>query len=498
MSRFPSWRKALAVPVALTLAFGSALLATAPASAAPEDLTVTSPESGDTVESRTVVFAGTGTEGSLVAVTDAEGTPLPGTTPATVTAGLWTTTATYDDDAAIEQTAFVEQTTADLADGETSVTFSLPAAVVPDPEIEFAITSPEDGDTLESRTVEITGTGTDDSAVVLTDADGAVLPGTTAATVVDGAWTATATYPEDAIVDQSITATQVTELVETGEDTIAVTLPDAALPDPEPEAEFAITSPEDGADLDSYTVVFEGTGTNGSTVDLLDYDDEPLAGADTATVSGGVWSITVEFPEDADPFQFVTAVQTTDGEEEYAYVAFYFPYELLPAPVITSPANGETVEGDQVTFTGTATPGTDVLVAIIPTSELEELEELGDEMSANARAAAEPSDPEDPIAVDENGDWTVTYALAPDDYTVAAILVDLEQGLLLSDVSEFVEFSLIAAAAVDNPGDGNGDDDGEGLAVTGSESGGFVGLAGAFLLAGVLALAARTRFARTE
>jgi hypothetical protein len=173
----------------------------------------------------------------------------------------------------------------------------------------------------------------------------------------------------------------------------------------------------------------------------------------------------------------------------------------VSAPVITSPANGETVEGDQVTFTGTATPGTDVLVAIIPTSELEELEELeelGDEMSANARAAAEPSDPEDPIAVDENGDWTVTYALAPDDYTVAAILVDLEQGLLLSDVSEFVEFSLIAAAAVDNPGDGNGDDDGEGLAVTGSESGGFVGLAGAFLLAGVLALAARTRFARTE
>lgn len=496
VSRFPSWRRALAVPAVLSLALGGALLAAAPASAAPEDLTIVSPGPGDVTTSRTVVFSGTGTDGSTVDVLDADGVALPGTTSVVVDGGEWETTATYADDATVEQTAYVEQTTADAPDGADSVTFELPAV-----EADFEITSPADNAVLTSRTVVFLGTGADDSVVTLTDGNGAPLPGTTPVTVADGAWTTTATYANTATVAQKVTATQTTGETETGEQTISLTLPAVAPePEPEPEIEFAITSPEDEAVLDSLTVVFTGTGTSGSTVDLLDINGEPIVGATGIEIVDGAWTVTVVFPEGSDPFQIITAIETTGEEIREAYVFFELPYEYLPAPVITSPTNGETVVGDQVTFTGTGEPGSNVLVGVIPTSELEEIEDaIASEIAADSgdlSRAAEPSDPEDPIIVGADGTWTVTYALAPEDYTVAAVLFDPESGIITSDISEFVEFSLVAAVAVDNPDDGNGP--GEGLAVTGSESTGFLGLAGALLLAGVLALAARSRFARTE
>jgi hypothetical protein len=499
VSRTPSWRKIFAVPAALSLALGGALLGAAPASAAPEDLTVTSPETGAVLESRSVTFAGTGTEASTITVVDANGVALAGTAPATVTGGEWSIPATFAEDAAVDQTVTVQQTTAGAPDGSEPVSFQLPAVEEEPEPVAFAISSPADGATLTSRTVVFTGTGADDSVVTLTDGNGAALPGTAPVTVTDGAWTTTATYANSATVAQKVTATQTTGEVETGEQTISLALPAVEPePEPEPEIEFAITSPEDESVLDSLTVVFTGTGTSGSTVDLLDIDGEPIADATTVIVDGA-WTITVVFPEGSDPFQLITAVETTGTETREAYVLFELPYEYLPAPVITSPTNGETVVGDQVTFTGTGEPGANVLLGVIPTSELEELEDAiadeADAASGDLSRAAEPSDPEDPIVVGEDGTWTVTLALVPEDYTVAAALIDPEEGLILSEISEFVEFSLVAAVAAADPTDPTRP--GDGLAVTGSESTGVIGLAAALLLAGGILLAVRSRVERS-
>jgi hypothetical protein len=216
----------------------------------------------------------------------------------------------------------------------------------------------------------------------------------------------------------------------------------------------------------------------------------------------------VTFPEDAEALQVVTATQTTDGVQTGEVpLAFALPVELAPAPTITSPTNGELIVGDRVTFTGTGEPGANVLLLVVPTALLAELEEqlaselgggLGSGTDARAAAAAEPiepADPSDPILVDANGAWTVTVALPPEEYTAVAVLIDPETGLPTSEPSAEVQFSLVAAAAVAGPGDGTGADadggNGEGLAVTGSDSAGAIGLAAALLLAGVMALASR-------
>jgi hypothetical protein len=499
-----SWRKALALPAVLSLALGGALVAAAPASAAPTDLVVTAPLSGATLDSRVVVFSGSGTEDSVITIVDAEGTALAGTAPVTVDGGAWTTTATFPDAADVAQSVTVLQTTAGAPDGEAPVNFALPAAE-PAP-VEFTVTAPLGGTTVATRDVLFEGTGSDGSTVSIVDATATVLAEDVL--VVDGAWSTTVTFAADAPVDQTVTITQTTGEVTDGEETITIELP-AAVEVPGPgdgdNAEFEITSPEEGADVDSFVVTISGTGTSGSTVELLDgATDAPLPVDGPIVVVDGEWTATVTYPDDAFYIQDVYATQTTEGEISGEYYTYFFlPFEMFDAPTITSPAQDETVVGDQVTFTGTGEPGTSVLLFIIPTALLEELEESLEEELATADsravAAAEPSDPEDPILVAEDGTWTVTLALEPDDYTAAAILIDdPESGFPVSEPSAEVSFSLVAAVAVDGPGAGDGDGDGEGLAVTGSESTGFLGLAAALLLAGAVLMVANRRIARVE
>lgn len=524
MFKKSSWRKVLALPAALSLALGGALLAASPAAAAPGALTVTSPTGNTQVDSRTVTFSGGGSNGSSVTVVDPEGDIDPVPTPALVVDGRWTLSVTFAADAAQQQTVTVQQLTDGAVDDDTTISFRLPAAPTPEPVL-FEITKPTEGEKLTSRTVEIAGTGVEGATVVLTDLNGAALPGTGELTIVDGAWSATVTFPDDAATLQAVRATQTAENGDQLEDTVSFALP-AVVPPPAPDVEFTITSPTEEAELESRTVEFTGTGTTGSTVELIDDYGDTLNIAPIVVVDGE-WSATIEFAEDADEFQYVTAVQTTDGEETgEASVFFSFVVELLPAPSITSPSNGETVVGDQVTFEGTGEPGANVMVFIIPTSLLEELEEdladefeselrstgtdtleraaaeLGAELGAGAdlqaavEAAAEPVDPTEPIVVGANGAWSVTIALPADDYTALAILIDgPETGYPISEPSNEVAFSLVAAAAP-GAGPGAGDGPGDGLAVTGNESTGFLGLAAVLAALGAVLVVASRRAGR--
>jgi hypothetical protein len=288
---------------------------------------------------------------------------------------------------------------------------------------------------------------------------------------------------------------------------VTFALPAAVVvPEPEEDVEFAFTSPAEGEELDSRTVAITGTGTNGSTIRLFDGDGREFGTDFPVIVADGVWQTTFIYPEASSPIQFLDATQITDGEETaYASTYFFLPYDLVDPPVITSPTDGETIAGDRVTFTGIGEPGADLLLLVIPTDELEGDEAQSDELEGAMRlsqqrvaAAAEPSDPEDPVIVDENGQWTVTYELEPDDYTTAAIQLDAESGFPISDLSELVAFALVPAVAVDNPDEGTDDGPGEGLAVTGSESTGFLGLAAVLLVAGAALVVVNRRVARFE
>jgi LPXTG-motif cell wall-anchored protein len=367
----------LAVPAILALTAGGLAVSATAANAAPPTLTVTAPTEGQTVDSRTVTFTGTGTDGSTVNVLDTNGDRVPGTTAAVVSGGVWTTTGTYDEDAPVAQTVDVNQVTGGSGGGEVTVDFTLP------PAFNFSVTSPTEGETLDSRTVTFTGTGTDGSTVNVLDTNGDRVPGTEAAVVSDGVWTTTGTYADDAPVAQTVNVNQVTG----------------------------------------------GAGRGEVTVD------------------------------------------------------FTLPPVLIPAPAITSPTNGQTVVGDAVTFTGTGVPGKNILLVVVPT-------ELVNSLQSNAEQV--PDNPADPIVVDADGNWTVTLALPPHDYTAEAAEVRLENGVVtdvLSDPSAPVEFILVAATVAPaniTPASGT-------LANTGSAPMGFIGLASLLLAAGAALLITRKK-----
>jgi hypothetical protein len=222
-----TWKKMAAVAAVIALSSAGALLGTSAAQAAPADLSVTSPTSGQTVASRTVTFTGTGTSGSRINVLDENGDRIPGTGSTTVVNGTWSTQGTYADDAPVAQTVYVNQLTGFSGDGEISVSFSLPA-----PKPVFSVTSPKSGETVDSRTITFTGTGENGSFVNVLDENGDRIPGTGSAVVSNGVWSTTGTYPADAPVAQTITAFQTTGFSGNGEISVSFSLPASVVPSP--------------------------------------------------------------------------------------------------------------------------------------------------------------------------------------------------------------------------------------------------------------------------
>jgi hypothetical protein len=396
MTRTFSLRKALAVPAILSLALGGALLTASSASAAEAGLTVTSPAQGSTVDSRTVTVSGSVDGYATVIVYAADGTTELGRTNVNGDFGVATpyqvTLPAYADDAPTSQTIEVGGILGGSGIPQVERTFTLPAS-------NFGLT---------------------------------------------------------------------------------------------------VTSPTEGQALDSRTVTFTGTGTNGSTVNVLDGDGNRISGTDAAVVSGGNWSTTGTYADDAAIDQTVYVNQVTGGAGRGTVTrAFTLPAPaLLAAPVITSPTNGQALTGSAVTFTGTGKPGANVALVIAPTALV----------NAQAKAKAAPADPTDPIVVDASGNWTVTLALQPNDYTVVAAEVTLDgDGNLIAVISEPstpVEFTLTAAAvapivvvtpttpAATTPSTTKASGQ---LAETGLDATAFIGLSALLLLAGSVLMIARRK-----
>jgi len=105
-------------------------------------------------------------------------------------------------------------------------------------------------------------------------------------------------------------------------------------------------------------------------------------------------------------------------------------------PTITTPADGASLTGEEVTFTGTGPAGANIALGVTPDSALEPTDGV----------SAQADDPADPIIVDENGLWEVTLALTPDTYVAQAIAFTGEENPVFSDPSAPVSSTLAAAA----------------------------------------------------
>lgn len=365
----------------------------------------------------------------------------------------------------------------------------------------FTVLVPQPGSTSLNRTVLFAGSGTDGSIVTVTAADGSPLPGSTPIPVTGGAWTATVTFADDAATDQTVVITQTTAGAANGSETVSFVLPAPGVVVP-----FEIVTPAEGESQPTRTVVVSGTGTEGSVITVAGSDGQPLAAP--TVVTAGLWVAPVTFADDAPTTQTITVTQTTpEGANEDATVSFQLPpAPALPAPVITSPAEGETVTGTQVTFRGTGQPGAFIGLVVLPSALVTEPTEgaptapaAGDEpaMAAAAAPAAAPApaNPADPIPVGADGTWTVTLALTAEDYTAVAIQsADAAGATGLSDPSARVSFSLRAPAPVAVPAVAASGPAPRVLAATGGEDvTGLFGIGILVMLAGATAVVTSNR-----
>lgn len=443
-----SWRKLLVVPAVLSLALGGALLTATSASAAPGNLVVTSPTSGQTSPTRDVEFSGTAVAGSKIVIhQDNQAGAVLETVETVPASGAWSVDHVYAADAPVAQTAFIDGVVGGSGFSDAkSVSFALPA-----PAAQLTVTSPTAGQYVTSRTVTVTGTGIPTANIALVPSAGT--PTTGILVGADGSWTGQVTFPADVDRAQSITVNQIQGGAGRGSQTVNVNLPATQT--------LVVTTPKDGDTAATRTVTFSGTGTAGSRVSLD--GDFPLV---QATVGDdGAWSVDVTFAEDAATSQSVRLTQVTGGVgTDDVTVRFSLPAATTPpttpialdTPVITSPENGAEVVGSQVTFEGTGTPGSNILLLAVPT----------DQVTPTARAAAQPADPTDPIVVGTDGTWAVTLAAAPGDYTAAATsfllgadgqpVLDTNGDPVVSAPSEPVEFTVTATPAAGTTPVGSG------------------------------------------
>lgn len=464
----------------------------------PATFAVTSPADGDTVDSRTVTFTGTGTEGQPVNILNAGGDRIVQAIPAAD--GTWSGTYTFPNSAAVKQTLTANELNVGPDGAARDFTITLPAAAP-----EFTVTSPKNGDTVKSRTVTFTGTGFEGQPVNVLNAAGDRL--FQAIPAADGTWSGTYTFADTDAVTQNLTANEINVGPAGASQAFTITLPAVAPASPS----FTVTSPKNGETVKSRTVQFTGTGTEGQPVNVLAEDGTRLF--QTIPGADGMWSASYTFPETAAVTQNLTANELNVGPAG-APIPFTItlpaaasaPVATLATPVITSPKTGAKLTGNKVTFTGTGTPGSNILLAVVPTAQVKAAEA---QAKLATPKATTPADPQDPIVVGADGTWKVTLALKANDYTAEAAsflldaqgqpVLDANGDPVVAGPSNDVEFVLTAAVttpagtgtatpvATATAADGS-------LAFTGSNAAPIAGFAALLVaLGGVFAFLARRR-----
>ena len=479
-----SWRRALAVPAALSLALGGVLLTSTAAQAAPAELVISTPVAGSTADSRQVTVSGTVRAGSRVDVY--KGTAVAGDAAARITVGnqtTWSTVLTYSDTDTVAQNITVSGLVGLSGIDPQTIAFNLPAVA---PVQTFSVTAPTTGSQLSSRTVTFSGTGNDGSTVNILRTDGSRL--VPAVVVTNGAWTATYTYAETETREQTVNINQVTGASGNGAQSVTFNLPTGQT--------LVVNTPVEGSTTESRTVVFSGTGNAGSTVNVLDADGNRLA-PQARVGDDGTWTTTYVYSDDAAVAQTVRVTQVTgasgsgDITRNFNLAAVEVvvppvtPSELV-APVITSPIPDQVIVGSDVVISGTGTPGDNIAFVVYP---------KGEEPASSG--PLEDAIADESIVVDENGNWTSTLRnVKAGDFTVVAFAFELDADGNLADISEAsneVDFSVVAAVvpAGTTPVAATP----AGLAYTGSDNQGLaLGLGAALTLAGAgLAFAARRR-----
>jgi MYXO-CTERM domain-containing protein len=316
---------------------------------APAAPVVTTPANGSFTSDTTPTYSGTAEAGSTVTVI-VDGVSI-GTATADAT-GAWTFTPT----AALANGQHTVRATATDAAGNTSPssntnTFTVdtvaPAAPV--------VLTPADGSTTNDNTPTYTGTAEPGSTVNVI-VDGASV-GTVTATAA-GTWTLT---PTGGLAGGAHT------VMATATDAAGNTSPNSNTNtftvDATPPAPPVVLMPANGSFTSDTTPTYSGTAEPGSLVTVI------VDGASIGTVTAdatGAWSFTSVVPL-ADGPHTVKATATDAGGNTSADSntnTFTVDTVAPAAPVVSTPANGSSINDSTPTYSGTAEPGSTVTIVV--------------------------------------------------------------------------------------------------------------------------------------
>ncbi|WP_404370258.1 adventurous gliding motility protein AgmC [Corallococcus coralloides] len=408
-----NWSQALPGPLAngtytvtavSTNAYGTnSTTATSTFTVAGPTVAITTPANGSTVTNPNVTVTGTAANATNVTVTF-QGTNYP----ATVTGGNWSVAlpgplanGTYT------VTAVSTNGTTNSTTATSTFTVAVPAPTV-------AISTPANGSTVTNPNVTVTGTAANATTVTLT------FQGTNYGpiTVTGGNWSQALPGP---LADGTYTVTAVSTNAQGTNSTTATT---TFTVDQTPPT-VAISTPADGAILNTPNVTVTGTSVGASFVTLT-FDG---ASYGPITVNGdGTWSYALPGPL-AEATYTVTATATDAAGNTSTPDSSTFTVDLTaPMVAISSPADGSVIGTDTVTVTGTATGATSVTLTYGGTNY-------------------------GPIPVDGSGNWTyslpVTLPEGPN--TVTAVSTDAAGNTSTPATSTFTVDLTVPTVAITTP-----------------------------------------------
>ncbi|NBC40581.1 OmpA family protein [Corallococcus exiguus] len=369
---------------------------------------ITAPANGSTVTNPTnVVVSGTAANATSVTFT------LDGQSygPVTVTGGNWTSTVpgplangTY--------TVTAVSTNGTTNSTQASSTFTVSAAA---PTV--AITAPANGSTVTNPNVTVTGTAANATTVTVT------FQGTNYGpiTVTGGNWSQALPGP---LADGTYTVTAVSTNAQGTNSSTATT---TFTVDQTPPV-VAISTPIDGAVLNTPNVTVTGTSTDAAFVTLT------FDGASYGPISvdaSGNWSFALPGPLAEDTYT-VTATATDAAGNTSTPDSSTFTVDLTaPTVAISSPADGAIIGTNTVTVTGTSTGATSVTLTYGGTNY-------------------------GPIPVDASGNWSyalpVTLPEGPN--TVTAVSTDAAGNTSTTATSTFTVDLTVPTVAISTPGNG--------------------------------------------
>ena len=308
----------------------------------PETPKISTPKTDTLTATAALPLTGTGETGTQITVTHNDATICT----ATVTDGAWACTAATLPDG---KYSFVPTATDRAGNQSTGTTTQVTIdATAPDAPV---IVSPKDGAALNTPAPKFSGTAETGTTITLTDTDGDTVCTTTAK---DGTWECTAPS-EYAEGEHAFTATAKDPAGNVSTPTTHTITIDVTAPQ-----KPVITAPADATIANTPKPALSGTGETGTTVTITDHRDRTLC---SSPVTDGTWTCTPDTALTEGDHTFTpTAKDRAGNTASGAKTTFTLDVTAPAKPTVSAPADGDALNTQTPTLTGTAEPGSTVTI----------------------------------------------------------------------------------------------------------------------------------------